>query len=970
MYSKKQQVSLGQRSVMSLSLTAALAAMITEPTIALAACIPLNSNSTVTGSTGCVAWGGGNLTLTSNGTLTSSGTPALTVNTPGGTLINNGHLTGDLTISSGSGTVYGGMLVVGSGTINRLDTSGTISTTGSISSSTGNKIGALLNQGTIGTLTNSGTIKIDGTINTNYNTVQPINVMGAIVNAGGTISSLINNGTISATGTITEPGINRLDALFNSGNIGTLQNNSNATISSDRFAIENTGTINSLNNFGTISGNIAAYSSDPGAGLNALINSGLLTGGVTGISNGGSIGSLTNHGTISGDSIAIGNFGTGTISILTNTGTISNGNYGINNTGTINIINNSRLISGALDGIFSNGGNIGTLTNTGTVTGSSHAINIGNSGNFGPIINSGLIAGNITNASSNDLIIHGGGGTLSGTLTGASSGLGTADIGTITNTSSNLVFASGNQLLNNNINVTGHAVNNSGSTLQVNNSIAITGNYTQGVAGTLSIGVADGAVASGVIGTDSGYGRLVVSGSVTMTPGSSVALQKLNTYAFAAGQRFVVVTASGVANYNENALNYAASGYTGSLSGSTVTSGGTNNLVVTLAANPATPAPSSPATVPNAVAALGGLSRYTGIDPALLNLFNAGQALNLGSTADANRAGRQLNPISSTVSSQAVTAPTLDTLNIVAAHTDSLRLAQSDRASGLSAGNAASATGVWGQAFAGQARQDERDQVSAYRANYSGLLFGVDQQLDERWNIGGVFSYSNARIRDTGSNAGNSSDVDAYGLLAYGSYSGQPWYLNFSAGAIQQRYATTRTISFPGFAGVANGKFDGMQYVAKAEVGYPLVTGNVTTTPLLGLTYSRLNQDAYTESGGNGAALAVGSTSVNSLQSDLGVKFERELATSYGSLIPSLKLAWRHEFDNNRAATNARFVADPSGETSFTSLGASPVKNSAMISLGATLLREKNLSLSVRYDLQRGSGFLSQSGSLRLRKLF
>lgn len=740
------------------------------------------------------------------------------------------------------------------------------------------------------------------------------------------------------------------EALGVSGTVGTLNNY--GVIDGTTSGIHNTGAMTALNNYKTITGGSYGIHSDNGSSITSLYNGvGATISGKTGVLAGNvsssgtiSITTLTNDGTISGSTnVGVGTSTNATIGTLINTGTITGLMGAVANAGTINILNNS-----------------------GTISSSNFAIYNSSTGTLGAVTNSGTIAGSIWNFSAHDLTINGASGTEFGKLTGVSEGLGSADIGVI-NSSANVNFNSGNLILNNNINVGTHTVNNTAATLQINNNIGITGNYNQGAGATLLVGVANNAVATGAVNADSGYGRLVVFGSATIAAGSAVTLKPLTTYAFAAGQRFVVVTASGVANYNENALNYAASGYTGSLTGSNVTSGGTNNLVVTLAANTAT---SSPATDPNAVAALGGLSRYTGIDPALLNLFNAGQAVNLGSTADANRAGRQLNPISSPVSSQAVTAPTLDALNIVSAHTDSLRLAQSGRASGLSAGNAASATGVWGQAYAGQARQDERDQVSAYRANYSGLLFGVDQQVDEHWNIGGVFSYSNARIRDTGSNAGDSSNVDAYGLLAYGSYSGQPWYLNFSAGAVQQRYATTRSVSFPGFAGVATGKFDGMQYVAKAEVGYPLATGNVTTTPLLGLTYSRLNQDAYTESGGNGAALAVGSTSVNSLQSDLGVKFERELVTSYGNLVPSLKLAWRHEFDNDRAATNARFVADPSGETSFTSLGASPVKNSALISLGATLLREKNLSLSVRYDLQTGSGFLAQSGSLRLRKLF
>jgi uncharacterized protein with beta-barrel porin domain len=51
-------------------------------------------------------------------------------------------------------------------------------------------------------------------------------------------------------------------------------------------------------------------------------------------------------------------------------------------------------------------------------------------------------------------------------------------------------------------------------------------------------------------------------------------------------------------------------------------------------------------------------------------------------------------------------------------------------------------------------------------------------------------------------------------------------------------------------------------------------------------------------------------------------------------------------------------------------LGTSPLTDSAIMSAGVTLLNERNLSLSVRYDVQLGSGFVSQAGSVRLRELF
>lgn len=107
---------------------------------------------------------------------------------------------------------------------------------------------------------------------------------------------------------------------------------------------------------------------------------------------------------------------------------------------------------------------------------------------------------------------------------------------------------------------------------------------------------------------------------------------------------------------------YSAIGYGGSVTGQTVKATNRNSdLVLALNAPSTSTPPSTPispsiptpptrspagyATIPNAVSALSGLSKYAGLDPALLNLYDASLALD--STPSANRAGVQLNPANS-----------------------------------------------------------------------------------------------------------------------------------------------------------------------------------------------------------------------------------------------------------------------------------------------------------------------------------
>lgn len=773
---------------------------------------------------------------------------------------------------------------------------------------------------------------------------------------------------------------------------------------SDVIGLQSAGIVGTIWNNGTIaSANIGVANIGT---LAAFVNA---TGGYLGSPNGfhnatqSSVGTLANNAGATIASSGSGVLNAGSITLLRNDGFINAGDTGVSNTGSIATLVNRGTISGRT-GVFNDAqGSIGSIVNTGLITGSRAAIISGYSppegATLSTITNTGIIAGGIGNSSTQDMTIVGGTGTVFGTLTGVNGSIGAFD-----NARSNLTIT-GNQFLNDHVNLitlTAMTLVSEAGSLRVNNPITIAGNYTLRATGTLLIGVSSSAQTNGAE-SDTGYGRLVVTdrqsgalpgsgpitgpreGNVTIEPGASVKLVSTGaSYGFAAGQRYVVIQATGTVNYNANQLNYGIVGSRYSVSGAEVTDpvSGNHDLVlrvgdsipdavvppVTGEAGPgATPAPISP-TTRNAIAALGGLRSYTGVsDPGLLNLYNA--SLALGSVAEANRAGAQLSPTQQLAASRAAAAPTFDALSLLGIRADGLRIASAGR-SGIATGDGATAHGVWGQAFGGHASQGMVDAVPGYRANYGGLLIGIDRSLNERWSAGGAFSYSHTRINGSDDNAGSSTQVNGYGLLAYASYLGSPWYVNLSGAVVQQRYNTTRVVDFTGFSGTANGAFSGQQYVARTEFGYPLPIGSATLTPLASLTYSYLHQSAYTETGGSGAALAVGSAHTSSLRSALGTRLEQAVSTRYGDVVPFAQLQWIHEFVNSRAVTGASYAGDVTGETAFTTVGASPVRDLADFALGATLVRSSRLSLTLRYEVQAGSRFVSQTGSLRLQQRF
>jgi outer membrane autotransporter protein len=898
----------------------------------------------------------------------------------------------------------------------------------------GDTNGAIFNLGTIGALGNSGEIdspQANGVLNEASTTSRGATYVGSIgsltnsglisaglagvLNDAGTISVLENQrgGTISggefgiynanstqsapvaytgSIGTLSNAGmITGETAIANDGVIGTLTNS--GTLSATEYAVDNYGSISTLINTasGTATDALVAIKNESGGSIGSLLNSGTLYGHNDALVNVGNINLIDNAGSMTGANNGVASYGS--IGSLVNeaTGTIAASSFAVyNGSGaTITALTNAGTISASASTAIENKGVIGTLTNTGLITGAGNAIE--NGGSIGAIVNEGIIAGNINNILSSPLTIDGGTGTIFGTLTGYDGA-----VGTISSTAADLTFGTGNLLLNDSIDVGTNTVYNTGATLEVDGVTTITGNYSQGEAATLLIGVSSGAIATGDLTADSGYGRLVVSGNAEIDAGSTVTLKSTTgAYSFAVGQRYVVVDAAGTGTYNASALNYSIAGYSATLSGTSVTTSDNHtDLVVTIDSLSGTTDTSGSGgtggtggtdsgvtgqvtpTTSNARSAMSGLTAYTGVSNAgLLNLYDAAIALQTyGSVSDVHRAGAQLAPISQASTARAAAAPTYNALDIVSTHLNGLRLAESDGASsgssGVSTGEGTLANGIWGQAFGGHASQDARDSVDGYSANFTGLMFGMDRAVSDVWRVGGAFSYTNSAINNTGDTAGDTTRVNSYGVIGYGSYTASRWYANLSAGAVLQRYDTNRLVNFSGFSGDAGASFGGAQYVMRGEVGMPLAAGPYTVTPLAALTYSYLHQNGYTESGGNGAALSVGSTHSTSVKSDFGAKLSRDFTSSYGVVVPELTLAWRHEYDHTRASSAASYVGDPTGETSFTTLGSSPVADLADVTLGVTLLRANNLSLNVRYELQAGKGYVAQAGSLKLRQLF
>jgi outer membrane autotransporter protein len=301
--------------------------------------------------------------------------------------------------------------------------------------------------------------------------------------------------------------------------------------------------------------------------------------------------------------------------------------------------------------------------------------------------------------------------------------------------------------------------------------------------------------------------------------------------------------------------------------------------------------------------------------------------------------------------------------SVIGAHQEAVRTASNGN-SGVSTGEAAQGAGFWMQGFGFKGEQKERGGVDGYTADTGGFVLGGDKAIgngDVR--VGAAFAYASTGINGEGVTTANRTDIDSYQGTVYGTYNAGAWYVDAALGYGQHQYDTKRYVALAGAS--ITGKHDANQYLAKVGVGYPLAFGKATFTPLASLAYVNLDQDGYTETDptASGAALTVGSTKTDSLRSGLGAKVSVPLSTGALNTALEARAVWNHEFADTQQDIASSFV----GGTSFTTNGVAQARDSANLGLGVSLNSANGQTLSVNYDAEVKSDYVSHTAAVKFR---
>jgi uncharacterized protein with beta-barrel porin domain len=278
----------------------------------------------------------------------------------------------------------------------------------------------------------------------------------------------------------------------------------------------------------------------------------------------------------------------------------------------------------------------------------------------------------------------------------------------------------------------------------------------------------------------------------------------------------------------------------------------------------------------------------------------------------------------------------------------------------------ASRWNVWATAYGGNSRVsgDTGAGTNTTTSRIFGTAVGATYRFTPDTQAGFALGGAGSSFNLDGGFGGGKADV--FNMAVYAKHNFGSAYLAGLLGYSWQDTSTDRTVTISG-TDKLHASFKAQALAARLEGGWRYATPMVGVTPYAALQTTTFYLPSYGEtatSGSNTFALSYASKTVTATRSELGAKFDKAMLVQGGVFTLKAKTAWAHDWSTDRAAT-ATFQSLP-GAT-FTTNGAQPSANAALLSLGGEMAWHNGWSIAGSFDgeFSRTTAGYAGKGSVR-----
>jgi outer membrane lipase/esterase len=253
--------------------------------------------------------------------------------------------------------------------------------------------------------------------------------------------------------------------------------------------------------------------------------------------------------------------------------------------------------------------------------------------------------------------------------------------------------------------------------------------------------------------------------------------------------------------------------------------------------------------------------------------------------------------------------------------------------------------------------------VTGYNLDTKSLTLGADYPLTNNFAIGLALSKADSKNNlnnDLGRVAMNSTSISVYG-----SYAREKFYTDALFNYGWNNFDVTRNIRVTGFS-QANANPSGNQLAVRVNTGYNFGDNKLSFGPNVGISYSKININGYTERDGDLLNLTVNPQTADSIAVNLGGNLYYAFDTQFGTIAPYVGVNYEHEFGNNNRQIVTELVTQP-GIPIRTSVGNSD-RDYLRLTTGVQSQFANNLSVVLGYETILGKDNFKDnylSGQLR-----
>lgn len=272
--------------------------------------------------------------------------------------------------------------------------------------------------------------------------------------------------------------------------------------------------------------------------------------------------------------------------------------------------------------------------------------------------------------------------------------------------------------------------------------------------------------------------------------------------------------------------------------------------------------------------------------------------------------------------------------------------------------------GLWlaGQGILADVDQADGD-VEDFDYDSYNVSVGMDYHVTREVVLGVLFNYGNTTADVDG--LGSNFDADSYvgGLYAGYDSADTGWFVNGYVFGGATDLNQDRRIVIGAIDRTASSDSDGWQISTGVRTGYLFdlnQSGTWKAGPVVGLQYTHLENDGYTESGAGALNLTVNSWDTDSLRSAVGGRIEgRWQLTQDVALEPSLTAQWLHEFLNDSYGITSAFNDPAAG--SFSVFTDEADRDFGLVGLNLNFLIGEEWSAFVGYNAQFSGDYFGNS---------